>query len=290
MSHFVIMYNDKLGFHPKEEEFSILMPQRIPILFDNYEEALAWSKLGNLLKDNSFIERACHLHDLIGDHVRRINGERDKTIRCPAYQDLKADVEIEMHFIVPSIGRCASTLIANLIMQAIGKPVCYVWDIKTEYGPFVSKTHQHFLGEPAYPYRAVYVWGHIGDIIASMYHWDITRNFESHFAHLEVEPEHRSYFFEMIRRGLREDGWLYLVDDDKLRFKNNLASWEQARHVLFIRYEDLCADAPTTMAHINHFTGLTLDVPRIVPRKGRFGHLSGGLQQAIQHEYGELLE
>jgi hypothetical protein len=192
-----------------------------------------------------------------------------------------------MRFIVPSIGRCGSSVMAHQLHKASGAPnwvYVQAWDLSRQR---VVKTHAPFYDEPDDDYRAVFCWGHIGDIIHSMY-LGMDGHLVPHLRHLEVSAHHVDVF-TALSQASKADAWLYLVQGDKLGFKRNLSTWERANNVLFVHYDDWLRDAAETYDRVSEFAGLTVKPRTLHDRRGDFTQLPVMVQDGIWREYGELL-
>jgi len=221
-----------------------------------------------------------------------------------------------MEYIIPSIGRCGSNLLTSLISKASGKKACYVnsYDKLGKHDGHVKKTHLHFKKELNCDYRAIYLHGDMGDIIASIYNLYGNPNFQNkwqkeirniqetkeklnplfwkgflgnHLKHLEVKKRHIIMFF-IISRLSKQLAFLYLIIGDKFRFKENIESWRGSRNVLFVKYEELCKNKKESLRNISNFLGLTLPDFKVKKRKSSKLQLPLKLQRAIKSVYSNL--
>lgn len=192
-----------------------------------------------------------------------------------------------MRYIVPSIGRCGSSVMAHQLHLASGAEGWQYRQNWTLHNDTVMKTHAAFTGEPAFDYRAVFCWGNIGDIVASMW-LGMDGHLMAHLAHLGVMPQHRQTFAALLRAD-QTDAWLYLVQGDKLHLKHNFRSWHKAQHVLFVHYDDWLADPASIFRRVSEVTGLQVESRPLHARRGHFGHLPDALQAALRYEYGSLV-
>lgn len=190
-----------------------------------------------------------------------------------------------MRVIIPSIGRCGSTLICNLIAEARECASGFTDDIHNPPRTGVIKTHVHFDREPVYAYRAVFVWGNVGDIIASL---ALRTDNTSHLQHLQVDPAHIARYQELDQHD-RMAALEYLVEDDKFRFIENVESWTGATHVILVQYETLCAYPVSEAQRIADFVGVSLSVPSIIKRLGDATQLPFSLQRAIINNYPDYM-
>lgn len=197
-----------------------------------------------------------------------------------------------MRIVVPSIGRCGSTLVHEILCEARGQErptFAGDWYATLPHYPddVVLKTHSHFRGEPSFDYRAVFLWGHVGDIIHSLY---LGRaNLRSHLENLEMLPRPYIRFFELLDSN-KDEAFLYLIGGDKLRLKENMASWRRSNRCLFVKYEDLCQYPEREVQKIREHTGLNVNTPAIRAREANWERLPAKLRAAIRSEYaGELL-
>lgn len=191
-----------------------------------------------------------------------------------------------MRYIIPSIGRCASSMMAHQIHKAAGSPD---WQYRQDWinaPDQVIKTHAHFEHEPAFDYRAVYCTGRIGDVIASMFR-GMDGHLMQHLVHLDMSGNDLRTAWGMGPSQYL-DRWIYWVDGDRFRFKRNLESWRQAEHVLFVHYDQWEADPVMTFNRVSAFTGLPIVPTPIKPRRGHMNLLPKSLQDAIRQEYGDL--
>ena len=187
--------------------------------------------------------------------------------------------------IIPSIGRCGSTWVTELIATARGGGFEYARDYRSG-GP-VRKTHSHFVEEPHGAYRAVYVYGGIGDVICSLVTSPWPRQLLlQHFDHLGVA----SADVEAFLLSPDEHGWIRLVEGDRLRFRDNMRSWQRAENVMFVRYEALCAEPAGVVRSISQFVGMPLPVAVVSTGRASWRQLPDRLRDAICAEYGDLVE
>jgi len=218
-----------------------------------------------------------------------------------------------MEYIIPSIGRCGSNLLTSLISKASGKKIRYIgsYDELNKHDGCVKKTHLHFRKELNCDYRAIYIYGDIGDTIASIYNLYGNPNFQNkwqkeighiqekkeklnplfwksflgnHLEHLEVKKRHIAMFF-IISKFSKQLAFLYLIIGDKFRFKENIESWRGSRNVLFVKYEELYKNKKESLRNISNFLGLTLPDFKVRKRTGSKLQLPLILQRAIKLVY-----
>ena len=187
-----------------------------------------------------------------------------------------------MKILVPSLGRCGSTLVTDAIGAVMPGPSGFANDLTHSPNTTVVKTHAHFRGEPGYAYRAVFVWGYIPDIVASL----AARTTNApHFHHLEVAPDHIARYLQIEADDSRMAALCYMVERDRLRFKTNLASWRCARHVMFVQYEALRADPAGVFGAISAFVGTQVPAPEIMPRQSDRRTLPGAMRDLLYQTY-----
>jgi len=185
-------------------------------------------------------------------------------------------------YVVPSIGRCGSTLIWELMNEALKTE-----DIPLPNGHILFKTHEHYRGQFK-DYKTIYMYGFIGDVIASLCTKQIS-GLKQHFAQLEILPKHIAVFMflDKIHRCLAL--W-YLIIGDKFRYKENMHSWKKHTDILFVKYEDLCGNKDKKMQEISSFLGFDLPDFDIKKRKSSFNSLPKFLQKAITKEYSPYVQ
>lgn len=191
-----------------------------------------------------------------------------------------------MEYIIASIGRSGSTLITELIEKSTKKEKVYVYDIKDKNG-YIKKTHAHFKEDPNFDYKAIYLYGNIGSSIHSMYLKRV--KYSLHLDHLEVSKKHINNFLILLRLS-RLLAFLYLIKNDKFRFKDNYKSWKKSKNTLFIKYENLCSNKEDNVKKIEDFLGLKLPSFEILPRKSSAEKLPSFLKRAINKEYGNYFD
>lgn len=190
-----------------------------------------------------------------------------------------------MQYIVASLGRCGSTLVAHAIGCAAERPVWITRDLSSApCGRQVIKTHAHFQGELLEPFRAVFVWGFVEDIFASLMSIRDRGWMLAHLAHLQVRPEHIEVYRMLSRRRRYTAVWRYLVEGDKLRFVENVRSWARAK-ALFIQYEKLCMYPEWKSRKISNYLDLDVPLPAIRPRQSDWRELPRSVHRAIQESY-----
>ncbi|MFH1381237.1 MAG: hypothetical protein ABIH57_03605 [Candidatus Omnitrophota bacterium] len=169
-----------------------------------------------------------------------------------------------MLYIVASTGRAGSRAVAMFIFNALTKkamPIVRNYDEFYQHDGKIVKTHLHFKEELKCPYRAVYIYCNIGDCISSLAR--MSYGFlRFHLSNLEVREKHLNTFLRILRLPLHKKirrffAFYYIVKDDKLRFKENIASWHKAKHALFVKREDLVSDKEKISAQIS----ARLDLP-----------------------------
>ncbi len=187
-----------------------------------------------------------------------------------------------MTYIVASIGRSGSTLISKLIAEAKGLNIKYVSDISIENKDFLIKTHSHFRKEPEHEYRAIFIYGNIYDAIYSMMHGKV--NLKKHLVHLEVKQSDRRIFW-FLHFFSKTLAFKYIVKDDKLRFKENIVSWQKSKNTLFVDYDRLETEKKKVLEEISEFLNLQLSDFEFRKRESSGGKLSNNLKNMIDTEY-----
>ena len=198
---------------------------------------------------------------------------------------------MDYKILIPSMGRCGSTLVADSIAAALNTKVHFVPDYHNAPDVKVLKTHAPYTGEPPYDYRAVYVWGNVGDIIHSLYEgrtsWggDPRIGMQKHLQHLGIGLCEIGFFFELLRED-KDKAFEYLIEEDHLRFGANCESWEyDLPKVLFVRYNEMCQYPIETFDAISDFIGTHILPPEIKPRQSSMSKLPQHLQQLIRETY-----
>jgi len=186
-----------------------------------------------------------------------------------------------MKYIIASIGRCGSTLITDLIAQAAQKKIMYANTIN-EHDNSIIKTHAHFTEEPNFGYKAIFIYGNITNTIASMYKNRV--NLKKHLLHLEIKEEHIIKFWKFYNYS-KLIAFLYLVKNDKFRFKKNYLSWKKSKNTFFIKYEEYCKNQSKVMEKMSKFLNLKLKNIKIKKRKSSFIKISPVLWILIKMEY-----
>jgi hypothetical protein len=197
---------------------------------------------------------------------------------------------MDYKILIPSLGRCGSTLVSDSIAAALHTKVHFVPDYRIAPKKWVLKTHVPYRGAPDYDYCAVFLWGNVGDIIASLYQmrtsWgsDKIDGLRLHLKHLDVWTERADYFFMRLERDY-DDAFAYLIAGDKLNFCFNYLSWGAAPNTRAIKYEHLCAYPTETFDEISDFIGTHVPPPEIKPRQSSIAQLPKRLQNLIRENY-----
>lgn len=194
-----------------------------------------------------------------------------------------------MEYLQPSTGKCGSTLMTQLIAQATGREICYAHHL-SDFPGAIKKTHSHFTGEPTFDYRAVFVYGHIGDGIAQLY---FTKGvYDSHLVNLQMRESHRSAFYKILGKPAsrfyelrRFLAFAYLVWGDKFRFNENIESWKKSKHTLFIKYEDWMMNKETVSRQVSRHLGIELPDFQVVKRSSSENDLPPLLRLLILWTY-----
>lgn len=201
-------------------------------------------------------------------------------------------------YIVPSIGRSGSSLVAWMIGHAVRQKVVFREDLhQPADGTQVLKTHSLYTGDPPYPYKAVFLWASVGDVIASMWQFGRTPSrpkldkdqLAGHLKNLCVPAPARDRFWRLVN----DDGdwtraWLSLIEGDQLGFIENIETWNTCPHAYFVQYEELCLVPVYITRLISIFLGVDLKVPQIRDRNGWFEDLPALIQEAVWDVYGDL--
>ena len=199
-----------------------------------------------------------------------------------------------MEYIIASTGRCGSTAIARLIYEVVGKkgmPIATRYeDLDIDTGG-VKKTHLHFKREPKCDYKALYVYGDIGDVIDSLYHNMEIGFIKFHLTNMEVNQKHLAFMLKILNlpipRARRFLAFSYMVIGDKFRFKENIESWRKAKNVLFVKYEELCNDKRKVLKDISDYIGLEINSFEVKNRRASIKKLPFLLRFMIKHTYKE---
>lgn len=146
------------------------------------------------------------------------------------------------------------------------------------------KTHAHFRGENLSSFRAVFVWGYVEDIIASLMSISDEEWMLTHLNYLQVAPEDIRRWTWLRSRRMRIRAWRYLLEEDKLQFVENIRSWARAK-ALFIKYEKLCARPERKFHRISDFIGCEIPVPAIQSRQSCWRDLPDSILETIYNNY-----
>jgi hypothetical protein len=204
-----------------------------------------------------------------------------------------------MKYVIASIGRSGSTLIANLLFQATGAPVQFSSDLNSP-GDGIFKTHIHFKSEPKCGYKAIFIYSKdITDVICSMYAGRV--DMKRHLFHLEVFRRHRLFFKavtkirrlfsnEKIDEALIKLAFRYMIANDKFRFMENALSWKASKNVLFVVYEDLCESKDRELLKISNFLGIRLPDFEVKERQARRDNIPADLIELSIKEYGDFFQ
>lgn len=192
------------------------------------------------------------------------------------------------NYVIASIGASGSRMIRDAIKAASGRDHVND-DYPGDWRGKVLHTHAPYsdvskkLGRN---WRAVFVYGHIGDAICTFYE---ERNSSAVGLRLMgVDDEHRAEFTEMVEID-KLDAWLYIVEDDKLRWRENILSWTTAPNTLPVIYEAVRLEPKRLARTIGDFLDLDVVLPEITPRVSDWRRLPRELQFAIQAEYDDML-
>ena len=198
-----------------------------------------------------------------------------------------------MKIIISSIGRAGSTLICDLIAASLETESIFVTRFRNigRSHAVVVKTHDHFLFEPDYEYRAVFLADRIENIIASLY--PKNKHFLSlHLRHLRVRLFSRIVFKILMKldhvcgKGyFRRRAFAYMIKDDKFGFKRNITSWKKARHARFVDYNRLCSHKSEVLQTISGFVGFSVKDFEVKTRTTTPDALPGSLRNLIDTHY-----
>lgn len=197
-----------------------------------------------------------------------------------------------MEYIIASTGRCGSTAVARLIYEVVGKkgmPIARVYEDLDKDTGGVKKTHLHFKREPKCDYKALYVYGDIGDVIDSLYHRMGVGFIRFHLTNLEVHQKHLAFMLKIlslpIPRARRFLAFSYMVTGDKFRFKENIESWKKAKNILFVKYEELCENKKKVLQEISDYLGFEIGDLDIIIRNASMKKLPFPVRFMIKHTY-----
>jgi len=201
-----------------------------------------------------------------------------------------------MTFIIASIGRSGSTLVWDLIGQSTGRPQIFLKDFDqfALHQGKVIKTHDRFLSEPEFEYRAIFLHDEIVNVIASLFHRHLTdKNFQMnvHLVNLNIRYLHRQVF-RYITQGGRHFHHLratlafgYLIIGDKFLFKQNSASWQGARQCLTVHYHDLISQKERTLQAMSAHLGVPLKDFPVRARESQTQRLPWIIRMLVQFNY-----
>jgi len=202
-----------------------------------------------------------------------------------------------MEYIVPSIGRCGSTLLVRIIAESSGRERVFVSNINKleRHKGKVMKTHAHFKKEPNFDYKAVFLYADVLSIITSLYNIDRKGRFMliwllGHLSHLEVKKRHVIIFaflyaLGLLIRPIKPLAFAYLITNDKFRFKENMRAWSKSQNTLFIDYNALCAQKEETVEKISNYLGMHLYSFEIKPRTSNTKEIPQKLRKLVDYNY-----
>ena len=188
--------------------------------------------------------------------------------------------------IVSGIGRCGTTLVSNLIGKATKRRVRYIADIRKSKG-IIKKTHSHYhskYSDVMKTHKTIYMSGNIGDSIASLYRIGSIIFALAHAIHLQVKLKHLLTFCFLHVKN-KDSAYLYLIEQDKFRLKENISTWKKRSNTLYINYEELCTKKEQTLKEISNFLEVDLPDFEVRQRKSSINNLPESMQDAIKSEY-----
>lgn len=190
-----------------------------------------------------------------------------------------------MIYLIPSIGRCGSTHFTYWVGEAAGMEVRFSMDPHRHFTDgMVNKTHWHYQGPyPFEEWKAIYIWGHVGDSIASIHSGRVKTL--AHFRNLMVVNDHLIEFERLRQKASKEDAFLWMIEGDKFRFKENYRSWKLAPNTIFVKYEEFVGGPDWVRRQLSNFLGLEFPGTEVKQRASNWQNLSGKLQGAIIKEY-----
>lgn len=216
-----------------------------------------------------------------------------------------------MEYILSSIGRCGGNLLFRLVKEATGRRGVFAasYDVLNKADGRVKKTHLHFKEEFEHDYRAVFIYGEIACVIASLYKIYGDSNFEKrwnertgvifrgkisshfwkiwlrqHFFHLGINSRYIKIFF-LIARYSKMLAFLFLIVGDKFNFKSNIESWKHSKKTFFVKYENLCTKKEEMLKQISDWLGVALPSFELKKRASGQSELPFILRMAINMTY-----
>jgi len=204
-----------------------------------------------------------------------------------------------MLYIFPSLGRCGSTLLYNLVRKSMDQD--WAWaetfdDIKRFKGRLI-KTHSAFTGNLEIEWKAVFIYADIAEIIASLY--NIKKNYRYpgstepetwhtiHLKNLGVDKKH-IVVFNFLLSFSRFAAFLFLVIGDKYGFSEKVISWKKTGNTLFVNYNDLTNKKHKTMEKISKYLNVKLEDFEVKKRESSVNELPLLLKKVIQFQYGNI--
>ncbi len=188
--------------------------------------------------------------------------------------------------IVASIGASGSRLMAQLLRDATGRSHAND-DFPGDWRGKILHTHLPYHVEyerklARRKFKAVYMLGHIGDAICSFYEGRIS--VLTGFKLMGIDGNIINEFVRIEERD-KTAAWMYMVDGDKLGWKENILSWDTAPNTLSVRYEALCLQPMAICEIISQHIGYTVTPPKIITRKSDWRRLPYPLKKMLIDEY-----
>lgn len=193
---------------------------------------------------------------------------------------MKQNTEVQTKYVVASIGRSGSTLIADLIDQATGSQHAYTQDIVNS-NLQTKKTHAHFIKDLE-NHKTIFMFADIYDVITSLYLERIP--LLEHFNHLEIKKSDIR-IFRFLYKINKNLGFIYLILGDKFRFIENIESWKKSSQVIFVNYESLCENKDFEIERISNFLGIKLPDFKVKQRVSKPDILPKLIKIAIKNTY-----
>ncbi|MDD5070847.1 MAG: hypothetical protein PHV17_08980 [Candidatus Omnitrophica bacterium] len=197
-----------------------------------------------------------------------------------------------MLYIIASTGRAGSTSVARLVFDSLsqkGMPIIKTDDEFFLHNNGVVKTHLHFKQEFDFSYRALYLYCDIGDCLSSLARMPYGF-LKFHLTNLEVSKEHLKIFLKILRLPLPKKikkffAFYYIIKGDKLRFQENIESWQKSKNTLFVKLEDLVLNPKKVVSDLSKHLGLALGDFQIKKRRWRRKDLPFPLRRLIDKTY-----
>jgi len=171
--------------------------------------------------------------------------------------------------IVPSLGRCGSTLLFKALLAYFknGFFIQNMEDVKFKKS-YVYKTHCYAPDKVGKNIKAVFLFGNPFNTVLSAH--DRRVNIKAHYKHFETDYSQRSNY----------------EDKDTLNLEKHFDSWvkKQTFPLLIVRYETLYDNIEI----ISNFLNINLQLPCYRTRKVNWEVLNKNKKQKIMNTYGNL--